>query len=109
VTIAGGVAKMTKLAQGLIDLHSKRGSVDLAALAAFAAAAGGSEKLREQIVASNTAAEAFAHAAAEGVALGDEVARAAQATARGVVAGTDIAIEVVLFDRDGALVGRAPF
>ena len=33
VTIAGGVAKMTKLAQGLLDLHSKRGTVDLAALA----------------------------------------------------------------------------
>src|SRR5216683_1336726 len=31
VTIAGGVAKMTKLAQGLLDLHSKRGAVDLAA------------------------------------------------------------------------------
>src|SRR5262245_7044366 len=84
VTIAGGVAKMTKLAQGLIDLHSKRGSVDLAALAAFAAAAGASAALHGRIIASNTAAEAFAHAAAEGVALGDEVARAAQATARGV-------------------------
>jgi cobalt-precorrin-5B (C1)-methyltransferase len=109
VTIAGGVAKMTKLAQGLIDLHSKRGSVDLAALAAFAAAAGGSAALRERIVASNTAAEAFAHAAAEGVALGNEVARAARTTARDVIAGVDVAIEVVLFDRDGALVGRAEF
>ena len=29
VTIAGGVGKMTKLAQGLLDLHSRRGSVDL--------------------------------------------------------------------------------
>ena len=28
VTIAGGVGKMTKLAQGLLDLHSKRGAVD---------------------------------------------------------------------------------
>ena len=35
VTIAGGVGKMTKLAQGLLDLHSKRGSVDLVVLAAF--------------------------------------------------------------------------
>jgi cobalt-precorrin-5B (C1)-methyltransferase len=109
VTIAGGVGKMTKLAQGLLDLHSKRGSVELVALAAFAEAAGGSPALREKIVVSNTAAEAFAHAAAEGVALGNEVARAAQATALDPVAGTDIAIEIVLFDRDGALVGHAPF
>jgi len=109
VTIAGGVGKMTKLAQGLLDLHSKRGSVDYAALAALAAAAGSPPGLRDQIVASNTAAEAFAHAAAASVALGDHVARAAQATALAVAAGTDIAIEVVLFDREGRLVGHAPF
>jgi cobalt-precorrin-5B (C1)-methyltransferase len=109
VTIAGGVGKMTKLAQGLLDLHSKRGAVDLAALAALAAAAGGPAALRDRITASNTAAEAFAQAAAEGVALGDAVARAGQETALDVVAGADIAIEVALFDRDGSLVGRAPF
>ena len=37
VTIAGGVAKMTKLAQGMLDLHSKRGAADLDALASVAA------------------------------------------------------------------------
>ncbi len=109
VTIAGGVGKMAKLAQGLLDLHSKRGAVDLVALAALAAAAGGSAALRDRIAVANTAAEAFAQAAAEGVALGDEVARAAQGTALDVVAGADIAVEVALFDRDGRLVGRAPF
>src|SRR5256884_3284196 len=51
VTIAGGVAKMTKLAQGLLDLHSKRGAVDLAVLAGFARAAGGSAGLQERILA----------------------------------------------------------
>ncbi|MGZ8323038.1 MAG: cobalt-precorrin-5B (C(1))-methyltransferase [Rhodoplanes sp.] len=109
VTIAGGVAKMTKLAQGLLDLHSRRGAVDLAVLAALADSAGGSPALRERIVAANTAAEAFAHAQAEGIALGEAVARAAQATAMRVVAGREIAVEIVLFDRDGRLVGHAPF
>jgi cobalt-precorrin-5B (C1)-methyltransferase len=109
VTIAGGVAKMTKLAQGLLDLHSKRGEVDLAALAVLADAAGGSPALHEHILAANTAAEAFAQATAQGVALGDTVARAAHATAARVVEGRDVAIEVVLFDREGRLVGRAPF
>jgi cobalt-precorrin-5B (C1)-methyltransferase len=109
VTLAGGVGKMTKLAQGLLDLHSKRGAVDLAMLAAFARAAGGSTALQERILASSTAAEAFVHANAEGVALGDEVARAAQRTAARVVAGRGIEIEIAVFDRDGALVGRAPF
>jgi cobalt-precorrin-5B (C1)-methyltransferase len=109
VTVAGGVAKMTKLAQGLLDLHSKRGAVDLAALADFARAAGGTEALAGRIVASNTAAEAFAHATAANVMLGDQVAQAAQRTAAEVVAGAGIDVEVLLFDRDGRLAGQAPF
>ncbi len=109
VTIAGGVAKMTKLAQGLLDLHSKRGAVDLGALAHFARAAGGSDVLAQRIMASNTAAEAFAHATAATVMLGDEVARAAQATAADVAAAAGTDIEVLLFDRDGRLAGQAPF
>jgi cobalt-precorrin-5B (C1)-methyltransferase len=109
VTIAGGVAKMTKLAQGLLDLHSKRGTVDLEALAAFAESAGGAPTLGAQILAANTAAEAFGDAARAGVALGDAVARAAWQTAAHVIADTEIALEIVVFDRDGQLVGRAPF
>ena len=109
VTIAGGVAKMTKLAQGLLDLHSQRGSLDFRALAAFAKKAGGSTTLCTRIITSNIAAEAFVEAQAEGVALGNTVAHAAQATALGVVEGCDIAVEVALFDRDGRLVGHAPF
>jgi cobalt-precorrin-5B (C1)-methyltransferase len=109
VTIAGGVGKMTKLAQGLLDLHSKRGSVDLVSLAELAERAGGSRDLAAYILTANTAAEVFAHAEAEGVALGDEVARAAQDTAAAVVASKGIEVEVVLFDREGRLVGRAPF
>jgi len=109
VTIAGGIGKMTKLAQGLTDLHSKRGEVDRTLLASFAEAAGGSAQLRARIIAANNAAEAFMLAQSEGVGLGDEVARAARVTAERVVEGRDIAVEVVLFDRDGVLVGRAPF
>jgi cobalt-precorrin-5B (C1)-methyltransferase len=107
LTIAGGVAKMTKLAQGLLDLHSKRGAVDLSALAALAQEA--SPALRQHILAANTTAEAFAHAAQENLPLGDLVARAGWRTAARVIEGTDIALEVAVFDREGKLVGRAPF
>lgn len=114
VTIAGGVGKMTKLAQGLLDLHSRRGFVDLGVLATLAETRGGSPELGAQILASNTAAEAFAHAEAGGIALGDAVARAAWETAAAVLAGKSAAgqpveIEIVVFDRDGRLVGHAPF
>ncbi len=109
VTIAGGVAKMTKLAQGLTDLHSKRGEVDLAELANFAAAGGGDAQLCQRILGANNAAEAFTLAQDAGIALGDAVALAARHTAEDVIAGRDIAVEVVLFDREQNLVGRAPF
>ena len=48
VTIAGGVAKMTKLAQGMLDVHSKRGMADLDALAEVALAAGASAELADK-------------------------------------------------------------
>ncbi len=43
VTIGGGFAKLTKLAQGRLDLHSARSSIDMAALAELAREAGGAE------------------------------------------------------------------
>ncbi|MGZ5862101.1 MAG: cobalt-precorrin-5B (C(1))-methyltransferase [Methyloceanibacter sp.] len=109
VTIAGGLGKMTKLAQGLLDLHSRRGHVDLAVLAELAKGAGGSPALAARILVSNTTAVAFSHAEHDGIAIGDAVARAAQASAASVVAGKPIEIEIAVFDRDGRLVGRAPF
>src|SRR5690606_24769849 len=70
VTVAGGVAKITKLAQGMLDLHSKRGAPDLEALASVAASAGATAELVQSIRGANTVAEAFAAAAAAGVPLG---------------------------------------
>jgi hypothetical protein len=52
---------------------------------------------------------AFALVQAEAIALGEVVAPAGQETAKQVVAGTNIAIEIFLFDRVGRWAGRAPF
>jgi len=109
VTVCGGIAKMTKLAQGFLDLHSKRGRVDFEALAEVAVAQGGSASLKAEIIGANTTPDAFARAEAEGIRLGDAIAADAWNTAAGVIAGTDMLLEIVLFDRDGNLVGRAPF
>jgi cobalt-precorrin-5B (C1)-methyltransferase len=105
VTVAGGVGKMTKLAQGRLDLHSARGAVDFDALAALSPAPAIAARIR----AANTTAEAFAHAGAAGLALGDAVAAAAWRTAAPLLAGSGSALEIVLFDRAGALVGRHGF
>jgi cobalt-precorrin-5B (C1)-methyltransferase len=109
VTIAGGVAKMTKLAQGMLDLHSKRGAPDLEALAAVAVEAGAAEPLAERIRGANTVAEAFGLATAEGVPIGSAIAGGAWRVAAGVLDTSDIELEILVFDRDGVLMGHAPF
>jgi cobalt-precorrin-5B (C1)-methyltransferase len=109
VTIAGGVGKITKLAQGLLDLHSRRGAVDLPALAAIARETGGDEGLVAAITGANNAAEAFTLAGNAGIALADAVARKARAVALDVVEGAGIDIELLVYDRQGRLVGSAPF
>lgn len=109
VTIAGGFAKLTKLGQGLLDLHSRRGSVDLAFLARSAEAAGAGTLLVERIKGANTAKEAFDLARAEGLNFAEPVAEAAWLTAAKVLRGGPIALEIAVFDRDGALLAKTPF
>ncbi len=106
ITVAGGVAKMTKLAQGLLDLHSKRGEVDRAWLAERAREAGAGDALVDVILGCNTAAEAFDIARRERVDLGSAVAEGARRTAAACL-GRAEGLDVVLFDRTGRLVGRA--
>ncbi|WP_408906526.1 cobalt-precorrin-5B (C(1))-methyltransferase [Roseomonas sp. E05] len=107
VTVAGGLAKLTKLAQGRLDLHSRRGGVDLPALAELARDLGAGEALAGEIAGANTALEAFTLAAQAGIALPDAVARRARAVAQGVVEGSPVAVDVALFGRDGTLLARA--
>ena len=108
ITIAGGVAKMTKLAQGMLDLHSARGRVELSALAQVARESGASEELARRIVSANTTPEAFNLAASEGIRLGDVVAGHAWNVAAEVLANVDTVLDIVIFDREGMLVGRSP-
>jgi len=109
VTVAGGLAKMTKLAQGRLDLHSARGAVDLEHLAQLASDLGGSAALVQAMAQANTALEAFQLAASEGLPLGDLVAAKAWTAGAAVLRGADIELEIALFDREGALRGRSPF
>lgn len=102
LTLAGGFGKMTKLAQGLLDLHSKRGAVDLAWLAAQLPDA--SSDLRRAIEAANSALEAYQLALAEGIDLPLRVAQVAWAVAAPVLRGQGEALEILIVDRQGAIV-----
>lgn len=107
VTIAGGFAKMTKLAQGLLDLHSKRGSVDLGWLAEETVECGGDEVLAAKIRNANTALDALNMAKEAGIPVADRVAEAAWSTAAKPLSGSGIELEIVVFDRNGILLSRS--
>ncbi|MCG5527638.1 MULTISPECIES: cobalt-precorrin-5B (C(1))-methyltransferase [Halorhodospira] len=107
ITIAGGMAKITKLAQGFLDVHSRRGQADLTALAETAAQLGADAACQEGIATANTVAEAFDLAQAADLPLGDAVAREAQRTALALVDPATSEVEVLIFDRRGQPVGRA--
>lgn len=109
VTVAGGMGKMTKLGQGLLDLHSRRGDVDLDWLAARMIDAGGSGELAARVRDANTAKEAFEMADAAGIDVAARVAEAAWTTAARALHGSGIALETVIFDRTGQLLARTPF
>ncbi|HZB61972.1 MAG TPA: cobalt-precorrin-5B (C(1))-methyltransferase [Microvirga sp.] len=109
VTVAGGIAKMSKLGQGMLDLHSRAGAVDLAWLAERLAETGAEAHVVEAAREANTALEVLETAHRLGLPLGDMVAQHAWGTAAKALRGTNIALEVVVFDRNGGLVGRMPF
>ncbi|WP_024876722.1 cobalt-precorrin-5B (C(1))-methyltransferase [Saccharomonospora piscinae] len=106
LSLAGGFAKLSKLAAGHLDLHSKRSQVDLGVLAALARQAG-DDALADAVAGANTALHALELAGERGVPLGDLVAEGARATALDVLAGAPVAVDVVAIDRAGTIVGRA--
>jgi cobalt-precorrin-5B (C1)-methyltransferase len=108
LTLAGGFAKMAKLAEGHLDLHSGRSQVNLARLAERASALGGSAELADRIRAGNTAMEALELCAEAGIPIGADIARSARDVAL-TESDHQIDIELLVFDRKGNLVGEAGF
>jgi cobalt-precorrin-5B (C1)-methyltransferase len=106
LTIAGGFAKLSKLAAGHLDLHSSRSQVDKGYLAGLARQGGADDALAAAVAGANTGLEAVQLCAAHGVPLGDLVAEAARATALGVLREAPVAVDVICIDRAGTIVGQ---
>ncbi|WP_431854615.1 cobalt-precorrin-5B (C(1))-methyltransferase [Azospirillum sp.] len=105
LTIAGGFAKMVKLGQGALDLHSGRSQVDLDRLADLLERCGADPAQVAAARTANTAKQVLDNAA--GLPLADTVAEAARRTALDVLDGAPVEVEVLVVDRAGHLVGRA--
>ena len=110
LTLAGGFGKLSKLADGHLDLHSGRSTVDVSRLAERLAATGadGETVSAARKAAGAGAVMALARETGTSAALADAVAAGAREVARAALAGaTDI--EIVVVERDGTVVGRAGF
>jgi len=107
VTIAGGFAKLSKLAGGALDLHSKRSQVRMEWLAGHLAALGAAPEVVQQAKRANTALAVLALAEQEHIPLAARIANEAQAAAQQVLGDAPIALDVLVFDRQGRLASRS--
>jgi cobalt-precorrin-5B (C1)-methyltransferase len=108
LTIAGGFGKLSKLADGAMDLHSGRSEVDRQRLAETLLHMGAAPALAEAARGANTASEILALAERNGLALADRIADEARGQALAMLEG-GTAIEVIVVDRQGGIVGHAGF
>ncbi|CAO3457852.1 cobalt-precorrin-5B (C(1))-methyltransferase [Azospirillum largimobile] len=109
LTLCGGFAKFGKLARGLMDLHSKRHAVDFDWLAERLADLGAGPELIAETRGANTAAQVLGMADAAGLPLADHVAELARRAAQDVLEDAPVEVEVLVTDRQGRIVGMAPF
>lgn len=107
LTIGGGFGKLAKLGQGSLDLHSGRSQVDFDWLAERLAELGGGDDALAAARTANTANQVLTEAMAAGLPLADRIAAAARTTALDVLGDAGVAVDVVVIDRAGAIVGRA--
>lgn len=102
LTIAGGFAKLTKLAQGHLDLHSSRSTVDFDKLAETARKAGADDETVAAVRKANTAKQALDLC---GPALARLIARQAREVALATLSG-ETSVDILITDRDGAIVAE---
>lgn len=99
VTIGGGIGKITKLAQGAVDLHSSRTQVDFDALNTLSLSLGLAD-VRD----ANTALEAVTRA---GNGLAQAIAEQARICVLNKVKNTIQHVDIVVIDRSGNILGQA--
>ena len=90
-----------------MDLHSGRSQIDLDWLAALAIRLSAKDRAIQQIYNANTAMEVLSIAVKNEIPLANLVASEARMIAMGVLSKAPVAVEVLIFDRSGELVGAA--
>ncbi|MEJ2443925.1 MAG: cobalt-precorrin-5B (C(1))-methyltransferase [Exilibacterium sp.] len=110
LSICGGFGKISKLANGHLDLHSRAAAIDFTQLAQWAREQGADSALAAQIKQANTSMEALALCRESHIDLAAAVCTKAWQKARAVLsqkAAPGPALEVWVVDRSGRFIGFA--
>src|SRR5207302_81647 len=105
LTIAGGFAKIAKLAQGHLDLHSSRSRLDAAALANMLAGRGADPATVAAASEADSAGAILELAGERRLALAEAVGWQAREVALATLSGAT-AVEVAIVGRNGEFLGR---
>jgi cobalt-precorrin-5B (C1)-methyltransferase len=97
---------MTKLGQGLLDLHSRSGEVDLNWLSERVGETGADPDFVQSVLHANTANEVMENCRLRGLEIGQRVADEAWATAAKALAGSGSLLDIVIVDRAGQVIAR---
>ncbi len=106
LSISAGFGKLTKLANGHLDLNSRQSSIDFNQLAAIAKTLGGSIKLQHDILTANTSIEVLNMTRRAGLDIATVICRDALKVAQAIVHHS-IEVEVWAVDRKGLFVANS--
>ncbi len=102
LTVCGGFGKISKLAAGHKDLHSRASSIDFAFLVQQASACGADKSCQQAIATANTSLEALDYCPE----LGDRICQLAKTVAEASVPQSCV-VDVVTVNKQGERVGQA--
>ncbi|MEM6985586.1 MAG: cobalt-precorrin-5B (C(1))-methyltransferase [Pseudomonadota bacterium] len=106
LTLGGGFGKFCKLAQGHLDLHSKRSQVDFEWLSQEVSSLHNDRALAQACREANSALEVLNLCEERGVALAERIAEGARQTAQARLA-SDTRLDVMVCARDGRVLARS--
>jgi cobalt-precorrin-5B (C1)-methyltransferase len=107
LTIAGGFAKMAKLAQGALDLHSGRSQIDNLHFLSLPCTENLTEASRARIQSANTALEILGIMNELGINIAEDIAESARRTAVSVLREAPVEVDVIVIDRSGNIIAHA--
>jgi cobalt-precorrin-5B (C1)-methyltransferase len=105
LTLAGGFAKLAKLAGGHLDLHSSQSRVDLTMLTSLLATAGAGLETLAKVQHADSAAAVLEAAGTMAPMLAEAVAYGAREVALATLSGATV-VEVAIVDRSGEFLAR---